>query len=104
MLAPCVTKFSIDGPAKARYADVARLLGITGVQGEAAADSLYAALLELNEDLRVPSLSEFGVAEPDFTKLIPRMATEALASGSPSNNPIIPKAHEIEALYHEVFA
>ena len=30
-------------------------------------------------------------------------ASQALASGSPNNNPIIPTAAEIEALYHRIF-
>jgi alcohol dehydrogenase class IV len=32
------------------------------------------------------------------------MAAQALASGSPANNPRVPTAAEIEALYDEVWA
>ena len=32
------------------------------------------------------------------------MATQALASGSPNNNPRIPTADEIETLYRQVWA
>jgi len=31
------------------------------------------------------------------------MAQAALASGSPNNNPIVPTATEVEALYHEIW-
>lgn len=104
MLAPAVTKFSVEGPAKARYADVARALGVTRITGEAAAEALYPALLKLNSDLKVPTLSEFGVPKPDFTVLIPRMADEALASGSPANNPVVPDANQIQSIYERVYA
>jgi alcohol dehydrogenase class IV len=35
--------------------------------------------------------------------LIPTMAVQALASGSPQNNPRIPSAEEIEKIYRESF-
>jgi len=35
---------------------------------------------------------------------MPAMAEQALASGSPANNPRVPDASEIVTLYREVFA
>ena len=32
------------------------------------------------------------------------MAEQALASGSPGNNPVVPTAGQIETLYSEVFS
>ena len=31
------------------------------------------------------------------------MAKAALASGSPNNNPVVPDAAQLEALYHEIW-
>lgn len=105
MLAPIVTKFSVDGPARDRYADIARALGVASHhRANLAADFLYPALLELNHDLNVPTLRDYGVDRAAFDNLIPRMANEALASGSPNNNPVVPKAAEIETIYHQVYA
>jgi alcohol dehydrogenase class IV len=36
-------------------------------------------------------------------EVIPTMTTQALASGSPQNNPRIPSAAEIEQLYREIW-
>lgn len=104
MLAPLVTKFSVPG-AIDRYADVARSLGVcTGsTNNEAAAAGLSKALADLTQELKVPTLQEFGVKEEHFKRLVPQMALDALASGSPNNNPIIPEASQVEALYEEIW-
>jgi alcohol dehydrogenase class IV len=44
------------------------------------------------------------LSEKDFFAAIPTMAVQALASGSPQNNPRVPSAAEIEHLYTEVWA
>jgi len=37
-----------------------------------------------------------------YKSLIPKMAEECLASGSPSINPIVPSQNEVERLYNEL--
>ena len=54
--------------------------------------------------MSVPSLRAFGVAEAEFFATVPTMAAQALASGSPNNNPQIPSQQEVEELYAQVFA
>ena len=54
-------------------------------------------------DLEVPTLQGFGVDEATFRKAVPRMATAALASGSPGNNPVVPSQAQIELLFHELW-
>ena len=39
-----------------------------------------------------------------FDAAVPTMAREALASGSPANNPVVPSAGEVEALYRAIYA
>lgn len=96
LLLPAVTRFSIAGNRE-RYAHVAEILGL-----ERDADALADGLEELNADLRVPRLSAC-VDEAAFFQAIPKMAQDAQDSGSPANNPLVPTAGEIEALYREAF-
>jgi len=69
-----------------------------------ACGKLVEALYRRNDELEVPSPSKFGIDEQRYFEAIPRMAAQALASGSPQNNPRVPAAHEIEQLYREVWA
>ena len=105
MLLPAVTAFSAPA-ATARYADCARAMGVAA-EGDAdglAVEQLIAALRALNADLEVPCPRAYGIDPGRWTDLLPTMARQALASGSPANNPVEPTAEEIEALYREVWA
>ena len=67
-------------------------------------DSLIPWLEELNAELELPLLSQCaGVDRARFDAEVEKMATDALASGSPANNPRVPTAQEIVALYHEAW-
>lgn len=104
MLLPAVTAFSAPG-AIDRYAACARAMGVkSGPGDEAAASALVNELRALNDDLDVPSPQEYGLDAAKWDALIPTMAEQALASGSPGNNPRVPNAEEIAALYREVWA
>lgn len=104
MLLPAVTAFS-TGAAAERYADCARQMGLVkdGVSTEAACEALVQGLYELNRQLQVPSPKAYGISEEKYFDAIPTMAAQALASGSPNNNPRIPTADEIVMLYREVW-
>jgi alcohol dehydrogenase class IV len=105
ILLPQVTEFSVPG-APERYADVARAIGFADSSDRdiAACTKLIDGLLRLCADLTVPTLSECGVMRADFTSAASLMAIQAIASGSPNNNPIIPSPEAIEKLYHTVYA
>ena len=100
VLLPTVTKFSWSANVE-RYATIARLLGCSlQVADECAAESLVDGLEQLNADLDVPRLRTCrGVEEMRFRALLTKMAADALASGSPQNNPRVPTAEEIVSLY-----
>ncbi|MGB6050057.1 MAG: iron-containing alcohol dehydrogenase [Rhodococcus sp. (in: high G+C Gram-positive bacteria)] len=104
MLLPAVTRFSISG-APGRYADCARQLGAAERQDsdEAAAARLIEFIDTLCADVEVPTPSTYGIDASRWEELIPLMAEQALASGSPSNNPVVPTAEEIAELYRKVF-
>lgn len=105
MLFPAVTRFSLDA-ATARYADCARAFGCATVadSDEHAAASLVDTLAELCRDLAVPTPESCGVTRERWDELVPLMARQAIESGSPSNNPRVPVATEIETLYAEIYS
>ena len=104
MLLPTITAFSIAA-AKTRYADCARAMAIVpgNADDDRATHALVESLHELNQQLEVPTPSQYGIAEPDWFESLPTMAKQALASGSPANNPRVPTAEEIEELYRKVW-
>jgi alcohol dehydrogenase class IV len=100
MLLPSVTQFSAAA-ATARYGDCARAIGVA-VEGEgdqAAVARLLDALATLNRDLEVPTPKQYGIDEGRYHALLETMADQAIASGSPANNPRVPTRSEIIALY-----
>jgi alcohol dehydrogenase class IV len=104
MLLPSVTAFSVSG-ALDRYADCARVMGIVAADApdEDAAGELVENLRELNRKLKVPTPAEFGIDRRAWYENIASMVRQAIASGSPANNPRVPSAGEIEQLYREVW-
>jgi alcohol dehydrogenase class IV len=104
MLLPAITRFSVDA-AQDRYAEAARRIGFADERdGDApAAAKLVAGLEALNKELSVPSPAEYGIDEGVWSGKMDLMAEQALASGSPANNPRVPDKSEIVALYREVW-
>ena len=104
MLLPVVTEFSIPA-APERYADCARAIGVANESDntEVANNKLMAELYALNQELQVPSPEEFGIEREHFFNNMQTMAEQALASGSPANNPRAPNAEEIIELYKKLW-
>lgn len=105
MLLPEVTAYSLTGNLT-RYAEASRLLGFAkeAAPDEEAARALPEGLCEWNRKLQVPSLPTYLRAGATiFEASLPKMAQDALASGSPGNNPVVPSAAEIEALYRRIW-
>ena len=100
MLLPTITEFGISS-APDRYADCARALGVADSNDtdDDANTRLIDFLKNLNKELHVPTLAEFGVQRADFDKLVNTMCEQAFASGSPNNNPRIPNLEEMIQLY-----
>ncbi len=104
MLLPAVTRFSMSG-AVVRYADCARAYRVaSGSDNDHdAAVKLVEALSRLNRDLQVPTPQMYGISQDEWARQIPLMAQQAIASGSPANNPVVPDARQVEALYEQVY-
>jgi alcohol dehydrogenase class IV len=77
----------------------------TSAEGDqSAAAKLLQELRDLNRDLAVPTPAAYGIDPATWDGLLPTMAAQALASGSPANNPAVPTAEEITALYRRAWA
>jgi alcohol dehydrogenase class IV len=104
MLLPAVTAFSVEA-GEGRYAECARTIGVADAADSdaAAGRKLVDALFFRNGELEVPSPKSYGIAEERYFELIPTMAQQALASGSPQNNPRVPTNGEIEEIYRQIW-
>lgn len=104
MLLPEVTAWSVVGAAT-RYAQCARYIGVAqdGDNDEVACDKLVDGLRALTSDLSVPGPQAYGIAHDDWFGSLDLMAEQALASGSPANNPRIPVADDIVTLYKRLW-
>lgn len=105
MLLPLVTAFSAPA-ATVRYAACARAMGIA-VEGEGdqlSVSRLVEELTSLNRDLQVPDPRGYGIARETWQELIPLMVEQAIASGSPGNNPRVPTPHEMATLYERAWS
>jgi alcohol dehydrogenase class IV len=101
VLLPEVTRFSLSG-AVARYADVARAMDCAapGDSDESATFALAEGLETLNNRLNIPRLRDCpGMDAALFDHSLEKMASDALAYGSPQNNPVVPSAAQIVDLY-----
>ena len=95
MLLPAVTRFSIPG-APERYAQIRREMGWN--------EDLADGLERLNVELGIPKLRDaLGIERSEFEVHLKKMADDALASGSPQNNPVVPSADEIVDLYRRAW-
>jgi alcohol dehydrogenase class IV len=94
VLLPAVTRYSWDGAVDV-YREAAGYLGAPEDR-----DGFVNWLQELNRELEVPRLRDCcGGDEEKFVGVLEKMAADAIASGSPGNNPVVPTADEIVALY-----
>ena len=105
MLLPEITAFSAPA-ALERYADCARAMGVAaeGEGNQSAVARLIDELRALNSDLKVPTPRSYGIDERRYAELMPTIASQALASGSPGNNPRVPSQDEIIELYKRAYA
>jgi alcohol dehydrogenase class IV len=104
MLLAEVTAWS-KSAATERYADAARYIGIAEEDDndQFASHKLVESLRELCKNLEVPTPKDYGIGQQQWLDALPLMAEQALASGSPNNNPRIPNAEEIIELYKKVW-
>lgn len=103
ILLPTVMRFSAP-EATERFADIARAMGVdtTGLSNEEAAELAVIKVEELCQALQLPTLQQLNINPDLFMEAAPKMAEDALASGSPGNNPRLATKEEIIGLYQEL--
>ena len=104
MLLPEITAFSAPA-ALDRYADCARAMGVAeeGEGSQAAVARLLDELRAAQRGLAGADPAAYGIDADRYDELLPIMASQALASGSPANNPRVPTVDEIIDLYRLAF-
>lgn len=96
-----VMEYSLSGNPE-RYADVARAMGIGNGNQDAMGVARAGAekVKRLIQLLEIPSLGQLGVTREKLDPIVEKMAEDALASGSPGNNPRQATREEIVELYY----
>jgi alcohol dehydrogenase class IV len=104
MLLPMVTAFSAAGDVR-RYAVCADAMGLAreGEGDQMTVARLVEELTALNRDLAVPDPKGYGIDRDKWQGLIPLMVEQAIASGSPANNPRVPTVAEMQGLYEQAW-
>ena len=104
MLLPAVTEFSIPN-ARERYAECARAMQIAlpTDNDEVANQKLLIELRALNEELDVPNPEKYGIEKSKYFDSFAIMASQAIASGSPANNPRVPTEDQIMDIYAKIW-
>lgn len=99
LLCKCMD-FAKDGAIE-KFAKMSRAVGTASDadSDEKAADKFIAGLFEICRKCEVPTILEYGININKFLHLIPKMTSDALASGSPSNTRKNVTAEDIEAIY-----
>ncbi len=102
VLLPTVIEFSVSGNPR-RYADIAEAMGeqTRGLHVNNASVKTVEAVRRLNADLQIPTLRGLKIDEAKFDTVVGKMAADAIASGSPSNNPRKASPEEIITLYRK---
>lgn len=102
ILLPSIMEWSA-GCNPRRYADIAGALGakVEGLSDADAATAGVQVVRTIAKRLGVPTLSAAGVDPAKLEEVVQAMARDALASGSPANNPRVPSEAEIVELYRK---
>ncbi len=104
MLLPIVLNYTQD-VCTDRLAEIGRYLDpkMKGLSDGEVSNIFVSTILKLCRDLNIPNIKSWGVDETEFNRVLEKMAKDAIASGSPGNNPKVPTENEIISLYRESF-
>ncbi|MGZ7148858.1 iron-containing alcohol dehydrogenase [Bacillus sp. BC08] len=90
--------------AGSRFADIARVLGLTGNTEDELIDSLTDLIRQFNKDMNLPlTLQEFGVTESEFEKYVDQMAAGAIEDACTPSNPREVSVEDLKKLYVAAF-
>lgn len=100
LISKCLA-FALDS-CPDRFAQMAKTIGAADAEDsdETASPKFFDALDGLCAKLEIPTLKEYGIPKDQFDSLIPKMARDAIISGSPGNTIKEVKQEDIEAIYN----
>jgi len=100
MLLPAVLEFSKDACVD-RLADLGNFFNKDNelLSQEELADLAIVSIKEMCKKMDMGNLKQWGIDEQAFYAAIPKMTADAIASGSPGNNPKVPTQEELMELY-----
>lgn len=104
MLLNVCLSYAAEG-AKERFGAIAVACGFAGADEakETACKKLLSQVEMLLHDIEIPTLEEYGIDQDRFMESIPKMASDAMASGSPSNTRRDLDAAALEKLYRKLW-
>lgn len=104
LLSECM-KFAVDG-AYEKFGALAREVQVADLSDsdEVAANKLIAAIDDLCAACEVPTLSKYGIDEEKFMSSLTKMASDAVASGSPGNTIKEVTADDCIEIYKRVYS
>lgn len=96
--------FALEG-AYERFAALGRAVGAAGMEDstQIAGEKFLAAVIALTEELETPTLEGYGISKEVFFQAIPKMAQDAMASGSPQNTLREVTQEDIEQMYKNLW-
>ncbi|WP_338833571.1 1,3-propanediol dehydrogenase [Moorella humiferrea] len=104
LLLPAVMEFSIMAKPD-KFAAIARAMGCipTGRSIMEEARLSIKAVLELYNDIQIPTAKELGINKEKLERVVEKMAEDALASGGVDLNPRKAKIAEVIKLYYQIY-
>ena len=86
-----------------RLCDLAKAVGVfkEGMTEEQAADAFVAEIIALLSVLNLKKPADYGITKEEFFKQIPKMASDAMKSGSPLNTRRTPTEEDLRDLYEK---
>jgi alcohol dehydrogenase class IV len=104
MLLPAVLEFTRESAIE-RLAVIGRIIHpeLSDLSNEELADVTIAEIKQLCQDLNIPNMKSWGIDKGQLDQMVSKMATDAIDSGSPGNNPKVPAHEEIIELYYRCY-
>lgn len=104
MLMKVCLSFALPG-AYGRFAVLGRTVGAAaeGDDDRTAAEKFLAAVGDLTAELETPTPEQYGIDREEFFRVIPKMAHDAMDSGSPQNTWREMTEADVEELYRQLW-
>lgn len=96
--------YALEG-AYDRFAELGRSIGAASAadSDKEASEKFLAAVVALTEELETPTLEEYGIDREVFFRMIEKMASDAMESGSPQNTRRTVTQADVEQIYRNLW-